>query len=460
MMRRWSGGGLQAFVVLAMLAAGLTACGDGTSPRVDPALRDTVVTSVASQPNAFPGESVTLSPAVRVADGAGRPLAGVPITFEVVAGGGQVAQADTRTGADGLAHVQRWLLGSAPGTNTLRATVGEHAVTFDVVTRSREPPPWEWYFLGAPFGDGTVNRLIIDPDDDGRWYATSFTNGLYVSTDTGRTWRHPLSGAGLNTHALAIDPRDARVVYSAVGAALWTSSDRGEHWTRELAFPRVIRSLTIASDGTVYAAPQWGPGDQPGVYRATDGHSFSLQPYGVAAGLQILTWHLFENPRTGTLLAGNEIADHPQPYRPPLLRSSDHGATWQDVTGTIPWHVTSFDYDSARDRLYALTEGAGYAYSTDDGATWSMVPGRFGSTLLAEPSRPDWLYLSHFRFDTWPGGLYLATSLRGTPVRLGFDGSTVASLAQNRARTRMYAVIYQGGANAPGIYTALVGNPP
>jgi hypothetical protein len=460
MMRGWTGGGTPACAALALLAVSLTACGDGTAPRVDPALRDTVVTSVAGQPSAFPGETVTLSPAVRVADGAGRPLANVPVTFEVVAGGGQVTQADTRTGTDGLAHVQRWLLGSAPGTNRLRASVATHAVTFDIVTRSPQPLPWEWFFVGAPLGDGTVDRLVIDPGDDGRWYATSFTNGLYVSSDTGRTWRHPISGAGLNTHGLSIDPRDPRIVYAAVGTALWTSSDRGEHWTRELTFPRLIRSLTIANDGTVYAAPQWGPADEPGVYRATDGHVFSLQRYGVAPGLQLLTWHLFENPRTGTLLAGNEIADHPQPYHPPLLRSSDHGLTWQDVTGTIPWHVTSFAYDSTRDRLYALTEGAGYAYSTDDGATWRTVPGRFGSALLADPSRPDWLYLGHFRFDTWPGGLYLATSLGGPPVRLGFDGSTVSSLAHDRARTRLYLVVYQGGANTPGIYTALVGNPP
>jgi hypothetical protein len=448
-------------VALVVTLVGAAACGGGDgSTTPDPALRDTVVTRGTAAASSLTEASIAISPVVRVTDGAGRPLANVPVTYAITAGGGRITSADARTGPDGLAHMFEWVMGATPGTNTLRVVAGSHAVTFDVVTTQRPEGPWEWRLVATPLGDGTVSTLVLDPEDPGRWFATSFTQGVYVSTDTGHTWQRRIAASAVNNHGLAIDPRDARRVWAAAGSRLWSSSDRGDTWTAGTTFPRVVRSITVGRDGTVYVAPQWGATDMPGIYRSTDGgQTFTLHPYGVQAGTQILTWHVFENPRTGTLLAGNEIADHPQPYRAPLLRSRDGGLTWEDVTGPVPWHVTSFAYDSALGRVLAVTEGSGIAVSTDDGATWSMPASlaRFGGAALADPRRADRLYLGHFRFGTWPGGLWATTSPTSTPVALAFVGSSVPSIVLGPDGTRMYVVVYEGGTIAPGIYTALTG---
>lgn len=69
------------------------------------------------------GYAVNVAPAVRVVDVQNRPLAGVVVDFAVSSGGGSVSGATQVTGADGVARVGKWTLGSTPGTNTLTATV-------------------------------------------------------------------------------------------------------------------------------------------------------------------------------------------------------------------------------------------------------------------------------------------------------------------------------------------------
>jgi hypothetical protein len=69
-------------------------------------------------------------PAVRVLNGVGAPVAGVTVTFTVIAGGGSVEPASSVTGTDGIASTA-WTLGPAPGPNGLRAAVaGVDSVEF------------------------------------------------------------------------------------------------------------------------------------------------------------------------------------------------------------------------------------------------------------------------------------------------------------------------------------------
>jgi hypothetical protein len=79
------------------------------------------------------GSSVPTRPAVRVTTDGGDPVSGVQVTFRVTSGGGSVAGTVQTTDANGVARVGDWILGPAPGTNTLEASsdeVGGSPVTF------------------------------------------------------------------------------------------------------------------------------------------------------------------------------------------------------------------------------------------------------------------------------------------------------------------------------------------
>jgi adhesin/invasin len=73
--------------------------------------------------SAVVGQPVPVAPSVRVRDAAGTPLPGIPVTFAVTGGGGTVSGGTPVTGADGVAAVGRWSLGTEVGANQLSATV-------------------------------------------------------------------------------------------------------------------------------------------------------------------------------------------------------------------------------------------------------------------------------------------------------------------------------------------------
>ena len=89
------------------------------------------------------GEQVPVSPAVRVTNALGQPVAGFGVTFVVTAGGGTVTGASQTTNADGIARVGSWTLGSGE-QNTLEARAGSLSgspVVFQATATSPPPPP-------------------------------------------------------------------------------------------------------------------------------------------------------------------------------------------------------------------------------------------------------------------------------------------------------------------------------
>ena len=109
------------------LAAWVAGC-DGTTeplpsagPPAAPPAEVRVTPISATSITGTVGTEVQPPPAVRATDEDDRPLAGVPITFRVVSGGGTIAGRTVTTGADGSAVLAKWTLGRTAGTQTLRA---------------------------------------------------------------------------------------------------------------------------------------------------------------------------------------------------------------------------------------------------------------------------------------------------------------------------------------------------
>jgi photosystem II stability/assembly factor-like uncharacterized protein len=432
-----------------LLALLLAACGDVAGPD-GPGPLATLTPESGIPTKGVVGESLDVAPAVTAKDVRGRPLAGVEVRFEVRSGGGSVQDAAVVTGADGVARVGEWRLGATLGEQRLVATASAEGGESPQV-EFRVTAGWRWTALPAPLGDPEVSGFHIHPTDDRTWYALSIREGISVTTDAGETWTRTLWEEGVNKNGFEVDPTHPDTIFAAFRNRLVVSGDRGASWSERYVFDVAlwIRSLTVLQDGTLLVGPQWPAGQAPGVFRSEDrGVTWTHHPYGVQEGRRILTWVLRQDPATGIVWSGNEIADHPQPYHPPFLSSSDGGRTWADVSHRLPfdprqWHV--IQVMTAGDRLYALSEGAGLFVSQNGGATWQSLGRPFASALMVHPGLSHMVFGGDFGHPYGQGAVMVSPDGGASFVEIERIFTNVSALALTGDRRRLVVSSWGAG---------------
>jgi alpha-tubulin suppressor-like RCC1 family protein len=99
--------------------------------------------------------ALRVAPSIRVVDSAGKPRAGVPVTFSVT-GGGRVATPTVSTGADGTASSGTWTLGDVPGKQSLVVKVESAMLTLNA-TATGSP----LYYIPAQLAGGGAATCAI-----------------------------------------------------------------------------------------------------------------------------------------------------------------------------------------------------------------------------------------------------------------------------------------------------------
>ena len=105
------------------------------------------------------GALVTSVPSVIVRDAVGNPASGIPVTFALTSGGGQITGGTQTTNAQGIATLGSWRVGPNPGPNTVTAnSSGLTPVTFTANGTAGAP-----VLIEKSLGDnqtGQVNRAV------------------------------------------------------------------------------------------------------------------------------------------------------------------------------------------------------------------------------------------------------------------------------------------------------------
>ena len=287
-----------------------------------------------------------------------------------------------------------------------------------------------WRSIG-PYRGGRVLAVTGVPGDPNLYYFGSVAGGVWKSTNAGSTWeplfdKQPVSSIG----SIAVAESDPNVIYVGTGEAcirsnisfgngVYKSTDGGKTWKhlglgdtrhigRILVHPRNPEIVFVAALGHAY-----GPNPERGIFRSTDGGK---------------TWEkvLYKDERTG----GIDIAfDRANPHvlfaalweasRSPwgltsggpgsgLYRSGDGGATWKRLEGNglpkgLLGRIGVSVSATNSNRVYALIEAEeGGLYRSDDGGEkWSRVNDdhRFRQRawyythVIADPANPDTVYV-------------------------------------------------------------------
>jgi hypothetical protein len=188
------------------------------------------------------GTNLPIAPSVKITDKFGNPVAGALVTFNITGGGGLLSGAAVNTGADGVATLTLWRLGSVVGVNTLTAGTGGLSVTF---TATATP--------------GTVAALALTPNTIGE-LSTGQTIQLTVkATDaSGNTIVNPaLVWTTSNSAAAKVSPTG---LVTAVGAGVGTVTVTAGSATASAAFSVIGHPATTMLSAPLSVAPGV-PGD-------------------------------------------------------------------------------------------------------------------------------------------------------------------------------------------------------
>ena len=288
----------------------------------------------------------------------------------------------------------------------------------------------KWRQIG-PFRGGRVLAVAGVAGDPNTYYFGAVSGGIFKSTNGGMTWTPVFDHESTSSiGAIAVADSDHNILYAGTGEAclrgnisygdgVYKSTDAGRSWTNVgLKDSRHIGAVIIDPrnpDVVLVAAlgHAWGPNTERGVFRTADGGK---------------TWQkvLYKDENTGAI----DVVFDPrnssivyaalwQVRRQPwyfnsggpgsgLYKSIDGGLTWKQLTGHgLPdgelgrIGVSVSGADSSR--VYALIEAhKGGIYRSDDaGKTWTLVNSDeryrqrawYFTHIFADPKSVDTVYV-------------------------------------------------------------------
>jgi len=297
-----------------------------------------------------------------------------------------------------------------------------------------------WRLVG-PYRGGRTVAVAGDPAKPLVFYFGAVDGGVWKTANGGQTWRNITDGRSdiASVGALAVAPSDPNVLYVGSGEAdwredltygdgMWRSTDGGRTWQHlGLEDARHIAAVRVdpRDPDLVYVAAMghaFGPNATRGVFRSQDGGK---------------TWKklLFVDDSTGAIDLGVDPANPRILYaalwkaqrfpwgfaagggKSGLWKTSDGGETWTDISGSDglplrPLGRIGITVSPANpSRLWASVEapdsGGGIFRSEDAGKTWERVNAEqkfmirpwYFSSVTADPVDQNTVYV--LNLATW-----------------------------------------------------------
>jgi len=316
----------------------------------------------------------------------------------------------------------------------------------------------------GPFRGGRTRAVAGVPGDPTIFYMGQVNGGVWKSNDYGRTWapifdQQPTQSIG----AIAVAPSDPNTIYVgsgeglhrpdlSVGNGVYKSTDAGKTWTH-LGLDDAQQIPAMAVDPhdpnrvfTAVLGHPYGPNEERGVYRSSDGGTswkkvlykdentgasdVEMDPSNPNIVYACL-WEVREGPwEDRNIISGSGGG---------LFKSTDGGETWKQLTNGLPKDIVQLNLaisPSQPNRLYlvfgtlqpggyASGAGMGFYRSDDAGETWYKATDdarpmmRIGGGDLpmtrVDPKNPDVVYATGIVTVRSTDGGKTWMSIRGAP---------------------------------------------
>jgi len=310
-----------------------------------------------------------------------------------------------------------------------------------------------WRLIG-PFRGGRVNAVSGVPGQPNTFYFGSVGGGVWKSMNAGRTWTpifdsQPVASVG----AIAVAPSNPDIVYIGTGESdmrdsigygdgMYKSTDAGKTWKhigldatrqigRVIVDPKNPDIVFVAALGHAY-----GPSPDRGVYRSADGGATWQKMLYKGDGVGAVD--LAFDPGNSRVIYAALWATRRPPwyiYAPSngpgggIFKSTDAGATWQPLATGLPTEgvgrIGLAVAPTSANRVYAIVDAkdGGLYRSEDAGATWTKISGDnrvwgrgwYFSKVAVDPKNPDIVYVSNTSLYKSTDGGSTWTPIKGAP---------------------------------------------
>jgi len=300
----------------------------------------------------------------------------------------------------------------------------------------------QWRNVG-PFHGGRISSVTGVVGEPGTFYFGSPLGGIWKTTSAGVTW-FPIFDEETSVDsvgAIQVAPSNPAIVYAgagdpiggSLGNGMWKSTDAGKTW-QHIGLEDTVKISSIVVDPTdpnlvIVSALGDATHHGGGVHRSTDGGQswtrvLQTAEYDGARDLQ----SAFDDP--GVILAatqgtgGGRGAPSPQPKIKPaqVFKSTDEGKTWAEIKippfeGRVAVAVAMHTRGK---RFYivgnTIEHGSGLYRSDDGGVTWQHMAGKdlrisngqgsYSSGVFVDSQNPDTVYtMSTAMYRSTDGGV-------------------------------------------------------
>jgi photosystem II stability/assembly factor-like uncharacterized protein len=265
---------------------------------------------------------------------------------------------------------------------------------------------WECVSDGQPFGTTSIGAVAVAPSDPNVVYAgtgeydirgnVSVGDGVYKSTDAGKTWKHIGLESTRQISRIIVNPKNPDLVYVAALGHVWgpnedrgiyRSKDGGKTWEKvlyrgpkagasELVFDPTNASILYAGLWEVYRKP-WdleSGGPSSGIFKSTDGgdtwNELSKNPglpKGVMGNIGV-TVSAANPERVWALIEAEDGG---------VFRSDDAGKTWVKTNEERKLRQRAWYYGrifaDPKDPQKVYATNVNFFRSDDAGKTWNAI---------------------------------------------------------------------------------------
>ncbi len=286
----------------------------------------------------------------------------------------------------------------------------------------------KWRSIGPAFTSGRIADFAVNPNNHSEYYVAAASGNIWKTTNDGITFKPVFDKYGAySIGCLAIDPNNPFVVWAGTGEnnhqralgygdGVYKSTDAGKSWKnmglkdsrqigKILIDPRNSNIVFVAAEGSV-----WGSGGDRGLYKSTDSGKNWKKVLEISENTGVN--NVIYDPRNPDVMYATSEQRRRHVYtkigggpESAVYKSEDGGENWFKIMKGLPKvDLGGMDIKVAPadpDIVYLIVEAAenkgGFFKSTNRGASWVKqsdytASGQYFNEIYCDPKNVDKVY--------------------------------------------------------------------